>query len=480
MTTAPGSRARVALVDLDHSAVGVAELGVDRAVGAREDHVGRREAHRTARVEGQVGGGDGLLGDRDDLRLRDVRRPGVRRRDGVGTRLERADDVAADLVGDHAGGEVAVLVEDGEELVGERDAAGAHQAADDAGVPGLEGDVRGAARAQQEPLGQIAGDRRVGVQPLVAVGLDAVGAGGDLEAVEALAVGDRLRGDAAVDTGEVEEAVGAVLPGAGDHGRGLDDDPADRAVRQLGAEEAGVPHPAVEVAVRAEVGRREPLAALLVALTGPTRAMAATATGHRLGADPDQVGLAELLEREPAAPVGAREHPLLLGDVDRQAEVGEPDPGDQRVRDRRAVRAGDLAGDGALGGRRLGAPVGPWRLGLGRQRVRRRAEVGVRPAVAPVRRSADGWLGLRPGPGEKQHRADDSERQGRGQGNWSGPGHARIIAGRVRGGQTYPPRVQRFGEKSPIRHTPRHTPRTCHGHLRPGDRVGPRTKREPR
>ena len=191
--------------------------------------------------------------------------------------MSERDDVAADLVGDDPGRELAILVEDGEELVGQRDAVAADQAADDAGVPGLEGDVDGAARAQQQPLGQIAGDGRVGVQPLVAVGLDAVGAGRDLEPVDALAVGHRLRGDAAVDTGEVEEAVGAVLPGAGDHGGGLDDDPADRAVRQLRAEEAGVPHPAVEVAVRAEVGRREPLAALLVALAGPPRAMAATA-----------------------------------------------------------------------------------------------------------------------------------------------------------------------------------------------------------
>ena len=210
MTTPPGCRAGLPWNTLTtrpsalRSSASTEPLPPGKTTSAAE------KQHRAARVESQVGGGDGLLGDRDDLRLRDVRRPGVRRGDRVGAGLERADDVAADLVGDHAGGEVAVVVQDREELVGERDAAGAHQAADDAGVPGLEGVLHGAAGAQQEPLGQIARDRRVGVQPLVAVGLDAVGAGRDLEPVLALAVGDVVRGDAAVDPGEVQEAVGAV------------------------------------------------------------------------------------------------------------------------------------------------------------------------------------------------------------------------------------------------------------------------------
>ena len=160
-----------------------------------------------ARVERQVGGGDVLLRDRDDLRLRDVRRAGVRRRDGVAARLERADDVAADLVGHHAGGEVAVLVEDRQELVGERDAVAGDQAADDAGVPGAERVAHRAAGPQQQPPGAVAGHRGLGAEPLVAVGLEAVGAGGDLEPVVALAVGDRLRGDAAVDAGQVDDPV---------------------------------------------------------------------------------------------------------------------------------------------------------------------------------------------------------------------------------------------------------------------------------
>ena len=78
MTTPPGWGRGLPWNTFEHPVVGVAELGVDGAVAAGEDDVGGGEAHRAAGVDRQVGGGDGLLGDCDDLRLRDVGRRGER------------------------------------------------------------------------------------------------------------------------------------------------------------------------------------------------------------------------------------------------------------------------------------------------------------------------------------------------------------------------------------------------------------------